>query len=380
MKSVLHKLTCLCTALLLVPALTYAQVDPVKVKSLVDSLRIAGNLPGLSISIITEENAPLNFSSGFSDKEANTSLKPSDRFLQGSVGKTYVAAVALKLVEAGKLKLEEKVSTYLGHYNWFTRIPNANDVTVKMLMNHTSGVMRYEFKEQFTTDLTNTPDKTWKPEELLQYVLDEQPSFKAGEGWEYSDTNYILLGMIIEKITEQPYYTVLQKEILTPFKLSNTFPSDKINLPGLTQAYAGKDNPFGGQDKVIKENGDFIINPQFEWTGGGIYSTTEDLVRWGKLLYGGRVLSSQSMSLMLAGVPAKLGPNSKYGLGVIIRQTPQGTAFGHSGFFPGYLTEMIYFPEHNICMALQTNTSDVKNIKLGLYRMALTITDHLVKK
>lgn len=119
MKSVLHKLTCLCTALLLVPALTYAQVDPVKVKSLVDSLRIAGNLPGLSISIITEENAPLNFSSGFSDKEANTSLKPSDRFLQGSVGKTYVAAVALKLVEAGKLKLEEKVSTYLGHYNWF---------------------------------------------------------------------------------------------------------------------------------------------------------------------------------------------------------------------------------------------------------------------
>jgi D-alanyl-D-alanine carboxypeptidase len=159
-------------------------------------------------------------------------------------------------------------------------------------MNHTSGIMRYEFKEQFAVDLTKAPTKTWKPEELLQYILDEQPSFKAGEGWEYSDTNYILLGMILEKITGQPYYTRLQKEILTPFNLSNTFPSDKINLPGLAQAYAGKDNPFGGQDRVVKDNGDFIINPQFEWTGGGIYSTTEDLARWGKLLYDGQVLNS----------------------------------------------------------------------------------------
>jgi D-alanyl-D-alanine carboxypeptidase len=380
MKSILYKLTCLCAALLLLPALTNAQVDPVKIKSFVDSLRIAGNLPGLSISIITEENAPINFSSGFSDKEANTPLKPSDKFLQGSVGKTYVAAVALKLVESGKLKLEEKALTYLGHYNWFTRIPNANDVTVKMLMNHTSGIMRYEFKEQFTTDLTKAPTKTWKPEELLHYVLDEQPSFNAGEGWEYSDTNYILLGMIIEKITGQPYYSILQKEFLTPLKLSNTFPSDKINLPGLTQAYAGIDNPFGGQDRVVKDNGDFIINPQFEWTGGGIYSTTEDLVRWGKQLYGGQVLNSKSMSLMLDGVPAKLGPNAKYGLGVIIRQTPMGVAYGHSGFFPGFLTELIYFPEHQVCVALQTNSSDFKTIKLGLYRIGLTITEQLVKK
>ncbi|MBX2970445.1 MAG: beta-lactamase family protein [Cyclobacteriaceae bacterium] len=379
MKSRLYK-HLLCAVLLLIVAQANAQLDPAKIKSLIDSLRLAGNLPGLSVSIVIDENPPVNFTSGFSDREKSTLLKPTDRLLQGSVGKTYAAAVALKLVESGKLKLEEKAATYLGHFNWFARIPNANDITVKMLMNHTSGVMRYEFKEQFATDLTNTPDKTWKPEELLHYVLDEQPSFKAGEGWEYSDTNYILLGMIIEKITGQAYYSALQKDILTPFKLSNTFPSDRINLPGLSQGYAGKDNPFGGQDRVIKENGDFIINPQFEWTGGGIYSTTEDLARWGKLLYGGQVLNSQSMALMLDGVPAKLGPNSKYGLGVIIRQTPQGLAFGHSGFFPGYLTEMIYFPEHNMCMALQTNTSDVKNIKLGLYRMALTITDHLIKK
>mgnify|MGYP001027394784 CR=1 FL=1 len=379
MKSRLYK-HLLCAVLLLIVAQATAQLDPAKVKSLIDSLRTVGNLPGLSVSIVVNENPPVNFTSGFSDREKSALLKSTDRLLQGSVGKTYAAAVALKLVESGKLKLEEKASTYLGHFDWFARIPNAKDITVKMLMNHTSGVMRYEFKEQFTTDLTNTPDKTWKPEELLFYVLDEQPSFKAGEGWEYSDTNYILLGMIIEKITGQTYYSVLQKDILTPFKLSNTFPSDRINLPGLSQGYAGKDNPFGGQDRVLKENGDFIINPQFEWTGGGIYSTTEDLAQWGKLLYSGRVLNSQSMALMMDGVPAKLGPNSKYGLGVIIRQTPQGIAFGHSGFFPGYLTEMMYFPEHNIYMALQTNTSDVKNIKLGLYRMALTITDHLIKK
>src|SRR5690606_15638833 len=196
MKSSVYKFIGLWAFAMLMAVQVAAQVESEKIKSLVDSLRAAGNLPGLSVSVIVGESHPANFVSGFSDKEKNIPLKPTDRLLLGSVGKTYVAAVALKLVQSGKLKLEEKVSTYLGHYNWFSRIPNAQDITVKMLMNHTSGVMRYEFKEQFTTDLTNSPTKAWKPEELLSYVLDEQPSFKAGEGWEYSDTNYILLGMI----------------------------------------------------------------------------------------------------------------------------------------------------------------------------------------
>ena len=110
----------------------------------------------------------------------NILLKTSDRLPQGSVGKTYVSAIALQLIKKRKIDLDEKVSTYLGGFEWYSKIPNAANITVRMLMNHTSGVMRYEFNEKFTRDLSNNPSKSWKPEELLSYVLGEQGAFEAG--------------------------------------------------------------------------------------------------------------------------------------------------------------------------------------------------------
>jgi D-alanyl-D-alanine carboxypeptidase len=105
-------------------------------------------------------------------------------------------------------------------------------------------------------------------------------------------------------------------------------------------------------------NGKFAINPQFEWCGGGIASTTEDLARWAKLLYEGRAFDRSLLPEMLNGVPARLGPEAKYGLGVIIRPAGAlGISYGHSGFFPGYVTEMMYFPESKIAIAVQVNTS-----------------------
>lgn len=346
-------------------------------QKLVDSLRIAGNFPGLSVAVSNSKET-FSFVSGYADKEKNIPLKTTDRLLQGSVGKTYVAAIALRLIKEEKISLDEKVSVYLGHYNWYNRIPNAAAITVRMLMNHTSGVMRYEFKEQFTKDLTADPARSWKPEDLLQYILEEKASFPAGEGWEYSDSNFILLGMIIEKVTGKKYYELLQQEILSPFGLHHTLPSDNRKLPGLIQGYAGEQNPFGGKDKVIGEDGLFIINPQFEWTGGGIYSATADLARWGKLLYEGKIADTALM--LSAAVPAKLGRDVQYGLGVIIRPTALGNAYGHSGFFPGYLTEMYYFPQHRLCVAVQANSSDFKNLKGSVLRCLLEIAKTAVSE
>lgn len=276
--------------------------------------------------------------------------------IQGSVGKTYVAAVALQLVQEKKLGLDDKIEKYLGNEKWFSRLPNASDITVRMLMNHTSGLVRYEFKEQFTKDLTADPGRVWKPEELVSYILETPAPFAAGQGWDYSDTNYIVLGMIIEKITGKTYYRELERRILRPFKLTQTVPTDRRSIPGLSQGYAGKDNPFGGSDAMIND-GQMIINPQFEWTGGGIASTASDLARWASLLYQGKVFQSSLLTTMLEGVPAKLGPEAKYGLGVIIRPTPLGISYGHSGFFPGYITEVVYFPEIKTAIAVQVNTS-----------------------
>lgn len=308
-----------------------------RLQAKLDSLHAAGQFPGATAGFVLADGSSFGLATGFSDKIKKIHMTPANLMLQGSVGKTYVAATALQLVHEGKINLDEKIEKYLGNESWFPRLPNARDITVRMLMNHTSGLVRYEFKEQFTIDLTNNPDKAWKPEELVTYIFDTEAPFAAGKDWDYSDTNYIVLGMIIEKVTNAKYYDEMKKRILQPLGLKHTVPSDRRTIRGLIQGYAGADNPFGGKDEMISD-GKFAINPQFEWSGGGMASTAEDLAKWVKALYEGKAFDPSLLPQMLDGVPAKLGPNTKYGFGVIIRQTPFGASYGHSGFFPGYLT------------------------------------------
>lgn len=320
-----------------------------------DEWHKAGRFPGATLGVVLADGASFGLAVGYSDREAKTPMKATDRMLAGSTGKTFAAATALQLVKEGKIDLDAKVEKYLGSELWFARMPNAKDIIVRQLMNHTSGLVRYEFKDTFTKDLTASPDKTWKPAELISYLLDEKAPFEAGKGWDYSDTNYIVLGMIIEKVTGKKFYDEATKRIVKPLKLENTIPQDNPRIKGLVQGYAGANNPFGGRDAMI-ENGKFAINPQFEWTGGGWASTGHDLARWAKFMYEGKAFDAAMVPVMVDGVPAKLGPNVKYGLGVIIRPTASGLSYGHSGFFPGYVTDMMYFPDKKIAVAVQVNT------------------------
>jgi len=340
-----------------------------KIQAKLDSFQKAGHYPAVSMAI-EGGKLPGYFSSGYIDTVKKVPVTHNSMFLQGSVGKTYCAAILFKLIGSGKLSLDDKASMYLGKYAWFSRLPNAADLTIRNLMQHTSGVMRYEFKPAFTKDLTDNPHKKWKPEELLHYILDEKASFAAGTSWEYSDTNFIILGMIIEEITGKKYYTLVNDWLLQPFHLAHTLPSDDYILPGLAQGFAGPDNEFGGKDEMIASNGEVIVNPQFEWTGGGIYSTTTDLAKWCKLLYEGKVFSKRWLDTMeLSAVPAKLGPKTEYGYGVIVRHhAVAGVMYGHSGFFPGYLTEAYYIPSLQTVIALQANSSNFKVLRGSLLR------------
>jgi D-alanyl-D-alanine carboxypeptidase len=333
---------------------------------LLDSLRVATGAPGMTLGIALADGRVLALASGMSDTAQRRPMSPDDRLLQGSVGKTYVAAVAMQLVGEGKLDLDAKVSRYLGDLPWWSRVPNAADVTVRQLMTHTSGIVRYEFNPVVEKQLRDAPMKAWTPAERLAVLLDQPAPFAAGQGWEYSDTNYILLGMIIERLTGVAYYDALRARILEPLALRNTIPSDRPQLPGVANGYAGPKNDLGGYDaSVVSRSGgsdglsNLAINPQFEWTGGGIASTSADLARWGKLLYEGRAIDSALVRQMVAAaVPARLGRDVKYGLGVIVRPTPLGEAWGHSGFFPGYATEMLYFPATRVAVAVQVNRTD----------------------
>jgi len=361
-------LTLAAAAMLLAPAAAGALQQPARdpasaavrerLQAALDSAHRAGNFPGATAGVVLADGRAIGLATGMSDTARRIAMTPDHLLLAGSVGKTYAAAVALQLVQEGRLELDAPVSRYLGEEPWFARLPNGADITVRMLMNHTSGIVRYEFDERFLADLVKDPYRTWTPADRVAYLVGATPPFAAGQGWEYSDTNYILLGAIIERLTGQPYYAEMRRRLLEPLGLRHTVPSDRPRIAGLSQGYAGPENFFGGWDTMVGADGRLMFNPQMEWTGGGVATTALDLARWARALYaGGDVLGDETRAQMLRGVPARLGPNAAYGLGVILRPTPLGASYGHSGFFPGYVTDMMYLPEHGLAVAVQVNTS-----------------------
>ncbi len=335
---------------------------PVTAQSYLDTWRAASGVPGVTVGIVTKDGTVKGFASGESDTATHRKMQPTDLMLAGSTGKTFFAAVAVQLIESGKLDLDAHISQYLGTRPWFARLPNAKDVTVRQLMTHTSGIIRYEFNDKFTADLRANPEKIWTPEEQIGYLFDTQAPFAAGQGWDYSDTNYMVLGLIVEQITGAKYYDLIRDRFLTPFNLKGAVPSTGRRIPGLVQGYVGPGDPILPAGEVMKD-GVMVINPQLEWAGGGFATNAVDLARWGHELYGGKALSAKARALMIdSAVPAKLGAGSTYGLGVIIR--PPATAagmtsstWGHSGYFPGYMSELIYVVDTGTTLAIQINSS-----------------------
>jgi D-alanyl-D-alanine carboxypeptidase len=321
-----------------------------------DSLASAPAIPGMTLGVAFDDGTSFGLAAGWADTTRHEAMTPEALMLQGSVGKTYFGAVALQLVGEGLLDLDAKLGSYLGEKPWFDRLPNARDVTVRQLMSHTSGIVRYEFNPKFLEDLTADPMRTFTPEERLAYLFDTEAPFPAGEGWDYSDTNFILVAMLIEHLTGNSAYDEIRTRILEPMEFQGTRPSDRPRVPGLAQGYAGPGNPFGGFDEMVAE-GRLAINPQFEWGGGGFASTAEDLARWIRDIQLGQAFDPELLPQYRTGTPAPLGPDASYGLGVIMMQLPAGTAWGHSGFMPGYRTEAYYFPDHGFALALQVNTS-----------------------
>ena len=321
-----------------------------------DSLREATDLAGISVAIIEENAEPTTLFSGYADREAPRAFQASDRLLMGSVGKTYVSALVLQEVEKGTLKLEDKISKWFEDENWFDSLANASEISVEMLLNHTSGLPRWVFKPAVWEAMEANPDKIWSHEDRLAGILGDAALHPAGKGWAYSDTNYLLLGMILEKINAQDFYVLLAERLLKPHGLIETLPSDQRELVGLVAGYTGEDNPFKVPAKVF-ENGLYAINPQFEWTGGGLMCTPSDLARWASLLYSGKVLEEAQMEQLLSTAPyaIRLPGEAKYGLGVMVREDALGLNYGHEGFMPGFQTVVLYYPEQNLSIALMVN-------------------------
>lgn len=321
-----------------------------------DSLTDNQIVPGITLSVRFSDGTNISLASGLADIEKKIAMNPDDIMLSGSVGKTYVAAVVLKLYEQGLIDLKAKAITYLQDADWFRNIRNASDITVEMLLNHTAGIPEYVYQKELWQAISEDRDKEWSVGERFAFIRDVPPANTPGEGWAYADSHYLVLGLIIEKVTGRTYYDVLDELILGPCNLKHTFHSDRRSIPGLIPGYTNLTEDFLLPRKVLNDNM-YAFNPQMEWTGGGLASSVSDLTLWARQLYGGIVLKPESLKLMLTPAPYEttLFESAGYGLGTFIAATDGVTWYGHTGFSPGYITYLQYLPGYNIALALQVN-------------------------
>lgn len=344
------------------------------------------NFPGATAAFILPDGRIFSFATGFSDVSRNIPMGKNMRMPSGSIGKTYAAAVALQLAQNGALDLDTKISTWLGEEAWFSRVPNNDELTVRILLTHTGGLLDHafasrEFVEWVQTSWTSgNRDAYLRPRQLVEFVLDREPLFAVGEGFNYTDTGYILVGIALEEATGRSYYDLLRELFLQPLDFAFTLPADQRALPDLAQGYAHESSKFFGTPLEIVEDGIMVMNPLTEWTGGGLINNPQDLVRWAKLLYEGEAISGEGeldQLLQIGFMPEPDKPTDGYGLGVSIRQTEHGISYGHGGFYPGYNSRMVYFPDHGVAVAMQIN-SDKSNVAEHTMTLAGTVLQGLL--
>ncbi len=251
------------------------------------------------------------------------------RFRVGSITKTFVSTVALQLVGEGRLHLSDPVSRWLPGL-----VPGGDSVTVRMLLNHTSGIFDYAQDQQWVAAVTADPKRAWTPRELVAVAVAHPPLFPPGTSWSYSNTNYILAGLVIEAAGGRPLKTQIQRRILGPLHLRDTsFPTRTPYINGYhAHGYIPPTllPPGSGYADVT------AFSPTVFGAAGAVISTAADLDRFYSALLGGRLLRPALLRQMESRV--EVDPTFGYGLGLFSLRGPCGTAWGHNGHVPGYLS------------------------------------------
>ncbi len=297
-------------------------------------------------------------SAGFADVESGARMGPHHRMPAGSIGKTFVAATVLSVAQQGLVELDHPVATYLGGPP-YTELPAFERITIRQLLTHSSGLVDHVRDEDFGALVAGLlsagdADETVAPPELVRAIADNEGLFPPGEGYAYTDTGYVLLGLVVEAITGMSYYDALRDRLLEPLGLEQTTRSAR-SVPYLATGYLQPANPFG-LPRRIAEAGTMVINPEIEYTGGGLISNAGDLAAWARLLYRGDALASPYVEEVIgSAVPRSPDGPGEYGLGVFIDDLELGRAYGHGGWFPGYESVVAYFPDFDLAVAMQVN-------------------------
>lgn len=331
-----------------------------RLKAVLENFHQRHDFPGATAAIALADGAVVTAATGLADLESGRAMTPETPMLAASIGKTFVAATILALESEGLLSRADLLSEHLRDRPWFGALPNAQKVTLNQLLHHTAGLPDHVHLPEFQQAWARLAkdEVGFDQEDLMAFVAGKAPIFQPGTAWAYSDTGYVLLGLVIEKVTGQPWHEAVRLRFLDPLGLSGIVPSDRPDLPGLAIGYVSPDNPFGLPERTANKDGRLLWNPGVESAGGGFAATSPDLARWGHLLFGGTAMEAPYLDRLLDAVPVDPDvPGILYGAGVAIYAgTPQGPVWGHGGWVPAYVSSLRHYADHGVTVAFQINT------------------------
>jgi D-alanyl-D-alanine carboxypeptidase len=284
---------------------------------------IAAGSPG-AIALVNDGHAVRLHAAGIADKRSGRAMRPTDRFRAGSITKSFVATVALQLVGEGKLSLSDTVERWLPGI-----LPYGSRVTLRQLLNHTSGVpdMREPVValEQYKGDVM----RSWSPRELVALVAGKKPDFAAGTAFNYSNTGYVLAGLIIERVTGHRLGRELAQRLFAPLHLRDT--SFPLNESAVAGRHASGYALLEGQLRDVT-----ALNPSGAWAAGALVSTAGDIAHFWRALLGGMLLAPAQLTAMKSTVTTRKGFPLRSGLGILKFESACGALWGNGGDIAGY--------------------------------------------
>jgi D-alanyl-D-alanine carboxypeptidase len=323
---------------------------------------------GTSVAVIFPDGKIWTGASGISHD--TVAMQPDMLFAIGSITKNVVAALTLKLAEENVLSLEDPLSKWLPAYRHID-----SRITIRQLLGHTSGIYMFWDNQQIWDDLKKDRAKVWSPQEVLSYI--KEPYFSPSDGWRYSNTNYLLLAMIIEKATGSNLSTEFKERFWRPLGIDNAYLSQQEDIPD-NQAHVYGDNFNFGDSEIDLTFLPRASHESITFGSSGIFITAESLARWSHGLFEGKVLKPRSMEQMLKFVKFRPVANMRaYGLGVQLYERDFSCgkkAIGHGGGNIGTTTYMVYLPEYHVSIVVMVNAFPNKSadfITKGLIKVVL---------
>lgn len=337
-------------AAIVVPAVSIAQTSAhpsisraalvTRIDSLVQDHLANGPAASAAVAVVRGSDTILMRGYGFADLQARRAAGPTTMYEIGSITKQFTSSAIMRLVEQGKIGLDDDLSRYLPRFPLHGR-----HVTIRELLNHTSGIHSYTsspaWRPHWADDLA--------PDSIVGFIANDTLDFAPGTAWRYNNTGYVLLGMVIEKVTGEPYARYLDEQFFKPLGLRQTTycPAQRVRDTSYAEGYSAH-----GTQLVPTE----YLSMTQPFSAGALCSSVEDYLVWQRALNTGRVVSARSYSLMTTPDTLANGKPLTYGFGLVIADIGGHRAITHGGGINGYTTSQMYLPADSLSVIMFTNT------------------------